>query len=164
MCTLVHRLAHAPLMQETLFPMSHKLLSPKYVQPTVDKYIALIHRYLEERMDQYDGLNIPLRDFIVPLTFEASAHAFFGKNCPVGDLFKPFRLFDANFHLLLAGIPKIFMKGPAKALDQLATIIEERYLSKPDALDDASEIVKAYDRIIRDDGFASHPYIIFTAF
>ena len=143
------------MMQETMFPASHKLLSPKYVQPTVDKYIALIYRYLEERMDQYDGLNIPLRDFIVPLTFEASGHAFFGKNCPASDLLKPFRLFDASFHLLLAGIPKIFMKSPAKALDQLTTIVEERYLSKPDALDDASEIVKAYDSILKDDGFVS---------
>lgn len=154
---LTYRLAYAPMMQETMFPTSHKLLSPKYVQPVVDKYIALTYQNLEERANQYNGLNTALRDFIVPLTFDASARAFFGKECPVGDLLKPFRLFDNNFHLLLAGIPKFFMKGPVKALDELATIVDERYLSKPDALDDASEMVKAYDRITKDDGFVSRP-------
>lgn len=145
------------MMQETMFPTSHKLLSPKYVQPVVDKYIALTYGFLEERANQYNGLSIALRDFIVPLTFDASARAFFGKDCPVGDMLKPFRSFDDNFHLLLAGIPKIFMRGPFKALDELATIVQERYLSKPDALDDASELIKAYHRIIKDDGFVSHP-------
>lgn len=145
------------MMQETMFPASQKLLSPKYVQPVVDKYIAILARYLEERENQYNGLNISLRDFIVPLTFDASGHAFFGKACPVEDLFKPFRLFDNNFHLLLAGVPKMFMKGPVKALDELSTIIEEKYFSKPDALDDASEVVKAYYQITTDHGFVSRP-------
>ena len=142
-------------MQETFFPMNHKLLSPKYVQPIVDKYIALTYQYLEERADQYDGMNVALRDFIVPLTFDASGCAFFGNDCPVDDLFKPFKLFDDNFHLLLAGIPKMFMKGPVAALDDLATIIEEKYLSKPNAMDDASDLVKEYERITKEGGFVS---------
>ena len=144
-------------MQETMFPMSHKLLSPKHVQPVVDEYITLTHRYLEERANQYNGLNITLKDFIVPLTFEASAHAFFGEACPVGDLLEPFKVYDNSFHLFLAGVPKVFMNGPVKALHRLATIIDEGYLSKPEALDDASDMIKAYDRITRDDGFVSHP-------
>ena len=142
------------MMQETLFPMSHKLLSPKYVQPVVDKYTALIARYLEERTERYDGLNIALRDFIVPLTFHASSYAFFGKDCPVEDLFEPFRVFDHHFHLLLAGVPKTFMKGPVRALNEMVKTLE-RYLSKPGALDDASEMVKAYDWIPKDGGFVS---------
>ena len=142
-------------MQETFFPMNHKLLSPKYVQPIVDKYIALTYQYLEERADRYDGMNVALRDFIVPLTFHASGCAFFGNDCPVDDLFKPFKLFDDNFHLLLAGIPKMFMKGPVAALDDLATIIEEKYLSKPNAMDDASDLVKEYERITKEGGFVS---------
>jgi len=144
-------------MQETLFPMNHKLLSPKYVQPVVDKYIALTYQTLEERANQYNGLNVALRDFIVPLTFNASGHAFFGKYCPVNDLFKPFKLFDDNFHLLLAGVPKMFMKGPVSAFDELTTIIEERYLSKPNALDDASDVIKEYERITKEGGFVSRP-------
>lgn len=145
------------MMQETVFPASHKLLTQKYVQPTVDKYIALTYQHLEERTNQYNGLKVLLRDFIVPLTLEASIRAFFGKDCPIDDLFKPFKLFDDSFHLLLAGIPKMFMKGPVKALDEMTTMIEERYLMKPGALDDASEMVKAYDDITKDSGFVSHP-------
>ena len=141
------------MMQEIVFPMSHKPLSPKYVQQIVDKFVALTYGYLEERANRYIGLNIPLRDFIVPLTFDASVYAFFGKGCPVGDLLEPFKLFDNNFHLLLTGVPKMFMKGPVKALEDLTTIVGERYLSNPDALDDASEIVKAYHRTIMDAGF-----------
>ena len=144
-------------MQQTLFPMNHKLLSPKYVQPVVDKYIALTYQNLEERANQYNGLNVALRDFIVPLTFNASGHAFFGKDCPVNDLFEPFKLFDDNFHLLLAGVPKMFMKGPVRAFDELAIVIEERYLSRPDALDDASDLIKEYERILKEGGFVSRP-------
>ena len=157
MCVLIHRLAHAPLMQETFFPMNHKLLSPKYIQPVVDKYIALTYQLLEERADQYHGMNAALRDFVVPLTFDASGRAFFGEHCPVDDLFGPFKLFDDNFHLLLAGVPKMFMRGPVAALDDLATIIDQKYLSKPGAMDDASDLVKEYERLTKEGGFVSHP-------
>jgi len=142
-------------MQETLFPMNHKLLSPKYVQPVVDKYTALTYQHLEERANQYNGLNVALRDFIVPLTFEASGQAFFGKHCPTKELFKPFKLFDDNFHLLLAGVPKMLMKGPVNALEELARVVEEQYLSKPNALDDASDVIKEYERIVTEGGFVS---------
>jgi hypothetical protein len=145
-------------MQETMFPMSHKLLSQKHVQPVTEKYIALTYEYFEERADQYNGLSTPLRDFIVPLAFDASAHAFFGKECPVDDLLKSFKPFDESFHLMAAGIPKIFMQASVKALAELATIIDKRYLSKPDILDDAAEVIKAYYRISKDDGFVSHPF------
>jgi hypothetical protein len=139
-------------MQETLFPTSHKLLSPKYVQPVVDKYTALTYQHLEERANDYNGLNVALRNFIVPITFRASSHAFFGQHCPVNDLLEPFKLFDGSFHLLLAGVPKVFMKGPANALDELATVIENYFL-KPDAPDDASDVAKEYERIIKEGGF-----------
>ncbi|KAF9646400.1 cytochrome P450 [Thelephora ganbajun] len=146
-------LAHAPFMQETLFPLNHKLLSQKHVQPIVDKCIALIYQDLKERANQYDGLNIALRDFIVPLTFDASGHAFFGKDFPVNEFLEPFKSFDDNFHLLLAGVPKIFMRGPVNALDRLVTIIEEKYLSKPHALDDAFDLIKEYERLTKESGF-----------
>ena len=153
--TLFHRLAHAPFMQESFFPMSHKFLSPKFVQPIVDKFIALTHDHLEERANQYNGLNVALRDFIVPLMFQASGHAFFGQYCPIDDLFGPFKSFDNNFHLLLAGVPKMFVRTPVAALEELATILEENYLSKPIAMDDASDMVKEYDGMIRGAGFVS---------
>ena len=70
------------MMQDTFSPMNHRLLSPVYVQPMVDKYIVLTYQYLEERANQYNGLNIALRDFIVPLTFDTSGHAFSGKTVP----------------------------------------------------------------------------------
>jgi hypothetical protein len=145
------------MMQETLFPMGHKFLSPQYVQPMVDKYIALTYRHLEGRANQYNGLNVALRDFIVSLTFEASSRAFFGKDCPIDDLFKPFKLFDNNFHLFLGGIPKMFIKGPVKALGELATILDEKYFSKPNALDDASELIQEYKRVAIGEGFVSYP-------
>ena len=135
--------------------MNHKLLSPKSIQPVVDKYIALVSRLLEERTNQYDGMNVPLRDFITPLAFDTASRAFFGEHCPAADLLKPFKLFDVNFDLLLAGVPKVFMKGPAAALDDMAMIIEEKYLLKPNAMDDASELIREYERITREEGFVS---------
>ena len=143
-------------MQEAIFPMGRRLLSPKYVQPVVDKYTAPTYQHLEERANQYNGMKIALRDFIVPLTFDTSSRVFFGKHCPVDDLFKPFKLFDDNVHLILAGFPRMFMKGPVTALDDMVTIIEEKYLSKPGAMDDASDLVKEFERITREGGFVSH--------
>ena len=151
-------------MQETLFSSSHKLLSPVYVQPVVDKYITLTYQYLEERADQYNGLNTTLRDFIVPLVFNPSGHAFFGKGCPVDDLFKPFKVFSDYFHLLIAGVPKMFLKDAVNSLNELTTIIEERFLSKPNALDDASDLIKEYNRIIKEDGFVSPPFPTHNAY
>lgn len=152
---LVHRFAHGPLVQET-FPMNHKFLSPKYVRPVVDKFIALTYQHLEERASQYDGMGIALRDFILPLTFDASGRAFFGENFPGDDLFEPYKLFDGGFPLLLAGVPKVFMRGPVNAFDDLTTVIEERYLLKPNAMDDASDLIKEYGRIIKEGEFVSH--------
>ena len=142
-------------MHETFFPMNAKLFSPKYVQPVVDRCIALTFQHLEERASQYDGMNVALRDFIVPVTFDVSSRAFFGEHCPIDDLFKPFWVFDDNFLLLLAGVPKLFLRTPVAALDDLATIIEEKYFLKPGAMDDACDLVKEYERIPREGGFVS---------
>ena len=153
--SLVNRFAHSPVMQETIFPLNHKFLSPKSVQPVIDKYTALTYQNLEERVGQCNGMSIALRDFIIPLTFDASSRAFFGKHYPLNDLSEPFKLFDDKAHLLLAGVPKMFMKGTVAALDDLATIIEEKYFSKPDAMDDASEIIREFDRVTKEGGFVS---------
>ena len=153
--SLVHRFANSQIMKEDIFPMGHRLLSPKCVQPVVDKFIALTYQHLEERAHQYNGINVALKYFIVPLAFDASSRAFFGKHFPVNDLFKPFKLFDQSIHLILAGVPKVFMKGSVTALDDLATIIEEKYLSKPNALDDAADLVKEFERMTREGGFLS---------
>ena len=152
---LVHRFAHSPILQETIFPLNRKLLSAKYVQPVVNKYTTLTYQHLEERANRYNGMNVALKDFIVPLTFDGSSRAFFGKHCPVDDLFKPFKLLDDNIHLLMAGVPRMFTKGPVTALDDLVTIIEEKYLSKPDAMDDASDMVKELERVTKEGGFVS---------
>ena len=152
---LVHRFAHSPVMQEIIFPLNHKFLSPKSVQPVIDKHTALTYQNLEERVDQYNRMNIALRDFIIPLTIDASSRAFFGKHYPLNDLSKPFKMFDDNAHLLLAGVPKTFMKGPVAALDDLATIIDEKYFSKPDAMDDASDIIREFERVTKEGGFVS---------
>lgn len=135
--------------------MNHKFLSPTHLQPIVDEHIVLTYQHLKERANEYNEMNVALKDFVVPLVFEPSSYAIFGKHCPVDDLFKPLKLFDNKSHLMLGGIPKIFMKEPAAALDDMATIFEERYLLNPNAMDDASDIIKEYERIIREGGFVS---------
>ena len=47
------------------------------------------------------------------------------------------------------------MKGSVNALDELATIIEERYLSKPGTLDDAFGMIKEYERVAEESRFVS---------
>jgi len=134
--------------------MNYKLPSPVCVQQIVDKYIVLTYQYLEERANQYNGLSVPLRDFTSPLTLDTSGHAFFWNDCPVHDFLKPFKLFDDNFHLL-AGVPRMFMKGPVNAFNRLVTIIEEKYLSKPIALGGAFGTIKEFERVTKESGFVS---------
>ena len=153
--SLVHRFANSQIMKEDIFPMGHRLLSPKCVQPVVDKFIALTYQHLEERAHQCNGINVALKDFIVPLAFDASSRAFFGKHFPVNDLFKPFKPFDQSIHLILAGVPKVFMKGSVTAPDDPTTTTEEKYLSKPNAMDDAADLVKEFERMTREGGFVS---------
>ena len=153
--TLVHRFAYSPVMQEVIFPLNHRFLSLESVQPVLDKYTTLTYQNLEERADKCNGMSTALGDFIIPLTFDASSHAFFGKHYPLDELAKPFKVFDDSSHLLLAGVPKMFVKGPIAALDELAMIIEEKYLLNPDAMDDASDIIKEFDRVTKEGGFVS---------
>ena len=148
--TPVHRLARASLTKE-----NYKYLTPKHVQSVVDQHIIVTYQHLQEQVNQYNGLNATLRDSIVPLVFTTSSHALLGKGFPVNDLFEPFKLFDDNFHLFLAGVPKAPMKGPVNALDEMITIVEERYLSKPNALDDASTMIREYERMAKGRGFVS---------
>lgn len=134
--------------------MIYRLPPPVCVQPIVDKCIVLTYQYLEEQANQCNWLNVRLKDFTVPPTFDTSGHAFFGKDCPIHDLFKQFKLLGDNFRFLV-GVPRMFMKGPVNTLNRLVTIIKERYLSKPIALGGAFEVTKEFERVTKESGFVS---------
>jgi len=99
--------------------MNHNFLSLAYVQPIVDKFIVLTYRYLEERANQYNGLNVPLRGITVPLTLDTSGHAFPGKTV-LSAIFsnRPSR------QITTSTFWRMFMKDPVNTLDELVTIIE----------------------------------------
>ena len=47
------------------------------------------------------------------------------------------------------------MGGPVTAPDDMVTVIEGEYLPKSCAVNDASDLVKEFERIIREGGFVS---------
>jgi len=138
------------LASEILHPAQHKHLSPTGVVPIAESYTAAVWGLLEKEGSRFEGASIPLRDFVLPVIYQASAHAFFGRSCPIVESYQPFNDFDGDFYLLLAGVPRVFLR---KHLEGLATMhrLFEKYFDNPH--EDASGLVLENEKAIRDQGY-----------
>jgi len=133
-----------------LHPAQHKYLSPTGVIPIIESYTTAVWDLLEKEGSRFEGVSTPLRDFVLPVLYQASAYAFFGRSCPVLESYEPFNDFDRTFHLLLAGIPRIFLRKHIKGLDIMHRLFE-KYFDGPH--EDASELVLENEQVIRDQGY-----------
>ena len=143
------------IVSEILHPAQHKYLSPTGVVPIVESYAMAVWELLEKEGSRFEGVSTPLLDFALPVLYQASAYAFFGRSCPVVESYKPFHEFDGTFHLLLAGIPRVLLRKHAHGLATLHRLFEE-YFDGPH--DDASEFVLEAERVLR-----SHGYVCFRS-
>src|SRR5882762_980498 len=96
------------ITSEILHPTQHKYLSSTGVVPAIESYSTAVWEVLEKEGSKFKGVSTPLLDFALPVLFQASAHAFFGRSCPAVESYKPFRDFDRTFHFALAGLPRFF--------------------------------------------------------
>ncbi|KAF9646735.1 cytochrome P450 [Thelephora ganbajun] len=145
-------LIKSDLLSNVLRPAQHRHLSPTGLGPTIESHTTAVWDLLEKEGSRFAGVSTPLRDFVLPVLYQSSTHAFFGRSCPVLESYQAFNDFDSNFHLLLAGVPRIFLR---KSTEGLATMnrLFEKYFDGPH--EDASEYVLESERVIRDQGYDS---------
>jgi len=134
-----------------LHPAQHKYLSPTGVIAIIESYTMVVWDLLEKEGSRFEGVSTPLRDFILPVLYQASAYASFGCSCPVLESYEPFNDFDRTFHLLFAGIPRIFLRKHIRGLDTMHGLFE-KYFDDPH--EDASELVLKNEQVIRNQGYA----------
>ena len=133
-----------------LYPVQHKHLSPNGIIPVIESYTTDVWGLLEKEGSRLEGVSTPLRDFVLPVFYQASAYAFFGRSCPAAESYEPFNDFDSVFHLLLAGVPRVFLRKSTKGLATMRRLLE-KYFDGPH--DDASELVLENERVMRSHGY-----------
>lgn len=142
-------LMKSDLTTKILHPAQHKYLSPTGVIPVAESYTTAVWDLLEKEGSRFEGVSIPLRDFALPVLYQASAYAFFGRSCPVMESYEPFNDFDGEFYLLLAGVPRVFLRKHLEGLTTMHTLFE-KYFDNPH--EDASGLVLENEKAIRDQG------------
>jgi hypothetical protein len=138
------------ITSKILHPAQHKYLSPTGIVPVIESYTTAVWELLEQEGRGFEGVSTPLLDFVLPVLYQASAYAFFGRSCPVVESYEPFHDFDRSFHLLLAGVPRVFLRKHVQGLATLHKLFE-KYFDGPH--EDASEVVLENERVIRGDGY-----------
>jgi len=136
------------IVSETLRPQ-HRHFSPTGLIPTTETYTIVIWDLLRKEGSRFEDVSTPLRDFIRPVLYQASAYAFCGRSCPVAELYEPFDDFENNFHLSLAGIPRVFLRKHVEGLVTMNRLLE-KYFDGPH--EDALEFVLENEQVIRDQG------------
>ena len=143
-------LMKSEITPEILHPTQRKCLSPMGVVPIVESFATAVWGLLEKEGPKLEGVSTPLLDFVLPVLYQSSAYAFFGRSCPAAESYEPFRDFDRTFHLLLAGVPRVFLRKHTKGLHDLRRLFE-KYFDSPH--NDASEFVLGNERVVRDHGY-----------
>ncbi|KAF9642732.1 cytochrome P450 [Thelephora ganbajun] len=139
-------------LSKVLRPAHHRHLSPTGIGPTIEFYTTAVWDLLEKEGSRFAGVSTPLRDLVLPVLYQSSAYAFFGRSCPVLESYQAFNDIDTDFHLLFAGVPRIFLR---KSTEGVATMnrLFEKYFDGPH--EEASEYVLESERMIRDQGYDS---------
>lgn len=138
------------ITSKILYPSQHKYLSSTGVVPIVEAYTTAVWELLEAEGSRLEGASTPLLDFALPVLYQASAYAFFGRSCPVMESYEPFHDFDSTFHLLLAGVPRVLLRKNVHGLATLHRLFG-KYFDGPH--EDASEFVLEAERVMRSHGY-----------
>ena len=138
------------ITSKLLHPTQHKYLSPTGVVPAVESYTTVVWEQLEKEGSKFEGVSTPLLDFALPVIYQASAYAFYGRSCPAVESYMPFRDFDRTFHFALAGVPRFLLREHVEGLATMQRLFGE-YFDRPH--DDASELVLENEGVLRSHGY-----------
>jgi hypothetical protein len=138
------------IIPKVLYPTQHKHLSPTGIIPVIESYTTAVWGLLEKEGPRLEGVSTLLSDFVLPVFYQASVHAFFGRSYSVAESFEAFNDFDRTFHLSLAGVPRVFLRKSTTGLATMHRLLEE-YFDGPH--DDASEFVLEIEQVMRKHGY-----------
>ena len=138
------------ITSEVLHPTQHKYLSPTGIIPIVETYTTAVWDLLGKRGLRFEGVSTPLRDFVQPVLYQASAHAFFGRSRLTEESYEPFNDFDGDFYWSLVGVPRVFLRKHTEGLATMHRLFEE-YFDGPHK--GASEFVLECEQVMRNQGY-----------
>jgi len=146
-------LIHSDVTSKLLYPALQRYLSPTGIIPTVESYTIAACELLEKNGSRLEGVSTPLHDFVLPVVYQASAYAFFGRSFPAEGLWGPFNDFGGSFHLMLAGVPRDLLRTHVNGLATMHKLLRE-YFDGPH--DDASELVLESEQVMRNHGYVRY--------
>ncbi|KAF8579492.1 cytochrome P450 [Ramaria rubella] len=148
---LSHEATHSSFLLNEYLPMHHRGLSPKNMAGLLHRYTQYAHEFVLKTLEKYDGSRTSLVPFMVPPAYSSAAGALFGRAFDAEKSYKPFRTFDDQFHIMLAGVPRFLMPGTHRAWDQVIKQFEQ-YLKTPH--EDSSELMLLIEAGARDAGWS----------
>ncbi len=122
-------------------PELHHTLLPSNLKPMVSVYLTSVYDTLLSMVASMDGTSGPLKTFIIPPAYRAACHAGFGLDFPAEKSYPFFKVFDENFHLLVAGLPKFLLSKTWKAWDNLVDLLEVYVNQQEEAGEDMTPFV-----------------------
>lgn len=134
-------------MNHWFLPFHHRALSPQNITGLLQCYAEYAHKYIWEAINKMDGQSSPLVPFVLPPAYYSAGYAFFGRAFNAEKSYEPFKIFDNQFHLFAAGVPKFLMPGPRASWNQIGEIFEQ-YLESPH--EDCCELISGMIRGARD--------------
>ena len=160
--TICHSsLMRSGVMSEVIHPSQHKHLSPTNIIPIIESFTTIVCDLLEKEGSRLEGISIPLSDFVLPVLYQASGYAFFGRSLPAMELYEPLNDFDGSFHLALAGVPRVFLRKHAEGLAAMHRLFE-KYFDGPHK--DVPEFVLESEQVMRNHGYVCFPLKLTVTF
>ncbi len=124
-------------------PELHHMLLPSNLKPMTSIYLTSVYDTLLSMVASMDGASGPLKTFIIPPAYRAACHAGFGLDFPAEESYPFFKVFDENFHLVGAGLPKFLLSKTWKAWDNLIDLLEAYVNQQEEAGEDMTPFVMA---------------------
>jgi hypothetical protein len=135
-------LAHT-YMAGDYFDMHHRLLAPNALRGLIEAYTAQAHAELKSMMldvPQRTG-RIRLRNLLLPPAYVSASRALLGSRYDALACFGAFQDFDKLFPLMLVDAPAFLVRQARRGWEQVVHSVE-KHIARPDALEDASALVK----------------------
>lgn len=138
----------------------HRALLPQSVRPMLRQYTEQAHKLFLEAIDRADGTSVNLSSFLIPPTYCSAATTMFGKQFPAEKSMPFFQIFDKDFPLMAAGLPRIVTRQARQAWEKLIDILEE-YMETVEHEQDSPEILRNPIHFAREGKWVRRPVPFF---
>ncbi|KAK0209026.1 hypothetical protein DFS33DRAFT_1307001 [Desarmillaria ectypa] len=135
-----HEAVYSGFMQQEYFPMHHRLLSQTAIPVLLSRYAELAEKSIIESLTTRTVKGkVLLSEFVLSVSYDAAAYAFFGTKFPAKETYPGFRTFDNRFHLIAGEMPYFLVKDARKAWVGIVHVIDQYLAQGPH--EDAYELI-----------------------